>query len=180
VRSLAGAVPKIFGKTDVTHVDFWLAALFDLLVTGQISAVVMVKGIRKLLKEESGSFMPSTGKLYEACCDVRHEIRQLRDELVRIESLPPPRLPELPAPTLALIECQSPVPVDLTTSEDVAFKEFADSLEPDSGAKLQAPLDETGEWKRHVAREAKTTENERQRMLAGGGHAENGESEIEG
>jgi hypothetical protein len=55
VKSLAGAVPKIFGKTDVTHVDFWLAAVFDLLAAKPISAVVMVKAIRALLGESNAS-----------------------------------------------------------------------------------------------------------------------------
>jgi hypothetical protein len=43
--------------------------------------------------------MPAPCEFCEACYDVRHDVRQLRDEIVRLEGLPPPRLPELPAPT---------------------------------------------------------------------------------
>jgi hypothetical protein len=78
VKSLAGVVPKIFGKTDVTHIDHWLAAVFLLLVSVPISAPVLATAIKELLGESK--FMPAPSEFYEACIDARRGVQRLRSE----------------------------------------------------------------------------------------------------
>lgn len=96
VKSLAGVVPKIFGKTDVTHIDYWLAAVFLLLTSVPISAPVLAMAIKDLLGESK--FLPAPCEFYEACIDARRGVQRLRNEIVKLAALPPPRLPELPPP----------------------------------------------------------------------------------
>jgi hypothetical protein len=118
LKVLAGALPKIFGKTDVTHEDHWLAGVFALfscrdlvsescgvpnipddvpkLVSEPISAPVLAKAIVKMLRH--ATFMPAPSEFYATCLKVRRHVGQLRDEIRRLAALPPPRLPEFPAP----------------------------------------------------------------------------------
>jgi hypothetical protein len=95
VKSLAGIVPRVFGKTDVTHIDHWLATVFMLLAE-PISAPVMANAIRKLLAVRRSCRRPPNSVL-------RVPLRAMmsvsfRDEIIRLAALPPPRLPELPPP----------------------------------------------------------------------------------
>jgi hypothetical protein len=75
----------------------WLAAVFDLLTYREvISAPVMVNAIRNLLGR--ATFMPAPAEFCTSCFAARHDVSQLRDEIVRLAALPPPSLPELPPP----------------------------------------------------------------------------------
>ncbi len=112
LKSLRGILPGVYGKGE--SVDQWLAGVFvvltcrefdsdgELLVAEPISAPVMAKAIIKLLNESK--FLPAPCEFYEACCAVRRGVQRLRDEIVKLAALPPPRLPELPAPPSHLAE----------------------------------------------------------------------------
>jgi hypothetical protein len=129
LKSLAGILPGVYGKGE--SVDQWLAGVFvvltcrefdsdgDLLVADPISAPIMAKAIIKLLN--ASKFLPAPCEFYDACSAVRRGVRRLRDEIIRLAKLPPPRLPELPPPAPAQIEHKPDVWEEMMMAESAAM-----------------------------------------------------------